>query len=145
MSSLPPRIRELVGLVGIEAVMQLLDARLFGREWRVSGGHDSEFYRAWSDVIGEGLTDLIVKAWNGRDALYLANCAGLLRAERHRALIERFDALVAEGMTSRAAILTMCRETGISDRWLREVINRPTPPPSPEDQQMMLDLFSSSD
>lgn len=145
MSTLPPRIRELVGLVGIEAVMQLLDARLFGREWRVSGGRDSEFYRAWSDVIGEGLTDLVVKAWNGRDALYLANCAGLLRAERHRGLIARFDALLAEGLTSRAAILTMCRETGMSDRWLREVINRPTPPPVPEDQQMMLDLFNPAD
>ena len=139
--SLPPRIQELIGLVGIEAVMQLLKERLLGREWRIGDTRDSEFYRVWSDVIGEGLTESVFKAWRGRDAIYLASCASMLRDERHRRLIARYDALVTAGMSSRSAINQLCRETGISDRWARQVINRPTPPPAQQDQQLHLDLF----
>lgn len=137
-TTLPPRIAELVGLIGIEAVLQLVQARLFGREWRVGPTHDCEFWRAWSDVIGEGLTETVRKAWVGREAMYLPNCAALLRAEQHRWIVERYEALLADGMAGRAAIYVLCRETGKSDRWLRSIINRPTPPPAPEDAQLLL-------
>jgi hypothetical protein len=138
---LPPRIRELVGLIGIEAVMQLLTARMLGREWRISPTRESEFYRAWSDVIGEGLTDVVIKAWSGRDSIYLANCAELLREERHNALRAEYDRLITEGLSSRNAIHQLCQKTGISDRWLRSILNRPPPPPSPEDRQLLLDFL----
>lgn len=137
-SNLPPRIAELVQLIGIDAVLQLVQARLLGREWRVGATHDCEFWRAWSDVIGEGLTETVRAAWVGCDAIYLANCSALLRAEQHRQIVARYDALVADGMGSRAAIHQLCREKGYSDRWLRSIINRPTPPPAPEDAQLLL-------
>lgn len=137
-TTLPPRIAELVGLIGIDAVMQLVQARLFGREWRIGPTRDCEFWRAWSDVIGEGLTETVRKAWVGREAMYLPNCAALLRDEQHRQVVARYEALLATGMSSRAAIYQMCRENGYSDRNLRRIVNRPTPPPAPEDAQLLL-------
>lgn len=138
--SLPPRIQELVSMVGIEAVMQLLQHRLLGREWRIGPTKETEWYRAWSDVLGEGLTDTVHKAWQGRDVIYLANRATQLREEEHRKIVARYDALTADGMASRAAINELVKETGKSDRWLRTIVNRPTPPPVPEDLQLTLPL-----
>lgn len=137
-TTLPPRIAELVGLIGIDAVMQLVQARLLGREWRIGATHECEFWRAWSDVIGEGLTETVRNAWVGCDSIYLANCSALLRDEQHRQILARYDTLVADGMASRAAINLICKEKGYSDRWLRTIINRPTPPPAPEDAQLLL-------
>lgn len=138
--SLPPRIQELVGLIGIEAVMQLLQHRLLGREWSIGDTKETEWYQAWSDVIGEGLTDTVFKAWHGRDRIYLANCAAQLRDEEHRKIVARYDELTGTGMAARAAIHELVRETGKSDRWLRTIVNRPTPPPVPEDLQLTLPL-----
>lgn len=127
-------------MVGIEAVMQLLQYRLLGREWRIGPTKDTEWYRAWSDVLGEGLTDTIHKAWQGRDVIYLANCAAQLREEEHRKIIARYEELTGSGMGARAAIYELVKETGKSDRWLRTIVNRPTPPPAPEDLQLPLPL-----
>lgn len=140
-TTLPPRIAELVGLIGIDAVLQLVQARLLGREWRVGPTHDCEFWRAWSDVIGEGLTETVRKAWVGREAMYLPNCAALLRAEQHRQIVARYDELVAGGLAGRAAIYQLCREKGMADRSLRRIINQPTPPPAPEDAQLILNFL----
>lgn len=137
-TTLPPRIAELVGLIGIDAVMQLVQARLLGREWRVGPTNDCEWWCAWSDVIGEGHAETVRKAWVGREAMYLPNCKGLLLAEQHRQIVARYDALLGEGLSSRAAIYRMCRENGYSDRNLRRIVNRPTPPPAPEDAQLLL-------
>lgn len=138
--SLPPRIQELVGLIGIEAVMQLLQHRLLGREWRIGLTKDTEWYRAWSDVLGEGLTDAVHKAWREADTVYLANCTAELRKEEYGKIVARYDELMAAGMGSRPAINELVKETGKSDRWLRTIINRPPPPPAPEDLQLSLPL-----
>lgn len=137
-SNLPPRIAELVQLIGIDAVLQLVQARVLGRDWRIGSSSDCEFWQVWSDVIGEGLTKTVQDAWAGFDSVYLANCSALLRAEQHRQIVARYEALVDKGMGSRAAIHLICKEKGYSDRWLRTIINRPTPPPAPEDAQLLL-------
>lgn len=142
--NLPPVIRDLAALIGIEGVMQLLDACMLGCDWRISKTRESEWYREWSDVLGEGLTDKVMTAWGGEE-IYFPNCVRAIQEERNRAMVSQYDALLAEGMSTRSARRRLCRKFRLSDKQVRITVNRP--PPSPVDgpsvlSHEQLDLFN---
>ncbi len=140
---LPPVIRDLSGLIGIDGVMQLLEHRMLGCDWRISKTRDSDWYREWSDVIGEGATDAVMKAWGGEE-IYFPNCAKAIIAERDRAMVSLYDSLLAEGLSTRKARRVLRRKYSLSDKTVRLVVNRP-PPPTGQDPSVLsdaqLDLF----
>lgn len=141
--NLPPVIRDLSGLIGIDGVMQLLEHRMLGCDWRISKTHDSDWYREWSDVIGEGATDAVMKAWGGEE-IYFPNCGKAITAERNRAMVALYDSLLADGLSTRKARRVLCRKHSLSDKTVRLVVNRPPPPPGQDPSVLsheQLDLF----
>lgn len=142
--NLPPVIRDLSGLIGIEGVMQLLEHRMLGCDWRISKTRDSDWYREWSDVIGEGATDAVMKAWGGEE-IYFPTCAQAIQAERNRAMVAMYDRLLADGMSTRKARRALSRRFGLSDKTVRLIVNRP-PEPIGNDPSVLthvqLDLFN---
>ncbi|MBN8283417.1 Mor transcription activator family protein [Zoogloea sp.] len=125
--NLPPVIRDLAALIGIENVMVLLDHHMLGCDWRISKTRDSEWYREWSDVLGEGPTDVVMRAWGG-EVVYFANCAKVIQQERDRAMVAQYDALIADGLSTRAARRTLCRKFRLSDKRVRLIVNGAPPP-----------------
>jgi hypothetical protein len=142
--NLPPVIRDLSGLIGIECVTLLLENRMLGCDWRISITRDSDWHREWSDVIGEGATDAIMKAWGGEE-IYFPNCGKAIIAERNRAMVALYDSLLASGMSTRKARRALCRRFGLSDKTVRLVVNRPPEAPGNDPSvltHMQLDLFN---
>lgn len=135
--NLPPVIRDLVSLIGIEAVVLLLEAQMLGCEWRISKTRDSDWYREWSDIIGDGLADKVVVSWGGQD-IYFPNCKAALIAERNRKMIVRYEQLLGEGQSSRRAVRQLCRSFKLSDRTVEKIINSPVPDATPQEVQLGL-------
>lgn len=135
---LPPVIEKLVGIVGIDAVQALVDTRLLGYRQRIGRSRECEWWREWSDVIGEGLTDAVMKVWAG-EQIYFPACADAVRAERNRQIVAAFDQLLVEGCSARRALRKLSRKYRLSDRHLEQfVINRPTQAASEIEKQLNL-------
>lgn len=135
--NLPPVMRDLVSLIGTEAVVLLLEAHILGCNWRISKTRDSDFYREWSDIIGDGLTDKVVQAWGGEDR-YFPNCKPVLYAERNATMIARYDAMLQAGTSTRRAVRQLCRDYRLSDWQVKNIVNRPTPERPPDDDDVKL-------
>ena len=134
---LPPIIEQLAGIIGIEAVNALMEARLLGYRQRIGRTQDCEWWREWADVIGDGPTDAVMRQWGG-DHVYFPACSDAIRNERNRQIVARYDTLLASGLSARRAIRVMCREYGLADRTLEKIVNRPTVQPCSLEQQLNL-------
>ncbi|MCK6396050.1 Mor transcription activator family protein [Zoogloea sp.] len=121
---LPPIIEQLVSLIGIEAVQALVEARLLGYRQRVGRSRDCEWWREWSDVVGDGAADTVMQAWAGED-IYFPACYDAVRLERNRQIVARYDALIADGTSARRAVRQLCRAFRLSDRQIESIVNRP--------------------
>lgn len=121
---LPGIVRELADMIGLDAVYQLMEAKLFGCEWRVSRTRHSDWYREWSDVIGEEKADKIMRTWGGCE-LYFPRCSAAYLRIRNKKIIARYDELLSQGMTTRSLRRMLSREFGISDSTVKKIANNP--------------------
>ena len=119
---LPPIIEQLVGIVGIECVQQLVEARLLGFRQRIGRSRECEWWREWSDVIGDGPTDAVMRVWAGQ-AIYFPACADAVRAERNRQIVLCFDQMTREGLSAGRAVRRLCQQFRLSDRTIDGIIN----------------------
>ena len=134
---LPPLIEQLVALIGLEAVQALVDARLLGYRQRIGRTRDCEWWREWAEVIGDGPTDTVMRAWAGQD-VYFPACSDAVRAERNRRLVADYDALLAAGTSARRAVRRLCRQYRLSDRMVEQIVNRPVAEAGEAERQLGL-------
>lgn len=134
---LPPIIEQLVGIVGIECVQQLVEARLLGFRQRIGRSRECEWWREWSDVIGDGPTDAVMRVWAGQ-AIYFPACADAVRAERNREIVRRFDEMTGGGLSASRAVRRLCRDFRLSDRTIDGIINAPQQGASELEKQLGL-------
>lgn len=119
---LPEILRDLADLIGFDAVLKLMNARLFGWDWRISKTRSSEWYSAWAAVLGEDLTDKVMHAWGGEE-IYFPNSRPVFIRLRNQNIVRRYDDLLREGASTRRARRTLCQETGLSDKTIRVLVN----------------------
>lgn len=136
---LPPIIEQLISIVGIEAVQALLEARLLGFKQRIGRSRDCEWWRDWSDVIGEGPTDAVMRVWAGQ-VLFFPACVAAVRNERNRRIVAEYDALLAGGVSARRAVRQLCRAHRVSDRQIETIVNRPVAAATDEDRAVCQQL-----
>ncbi len=136
---LPPIIEQLVSIVGIEAMQALIEARMLGFRQRVGRSRDCEWWRDWADVIGEGHADAVMKVWAGED-VYFPACFDAIRDERNRQIVARYEAMLAEGMSSRRAIRQLSRAFRLSDRQIETIVNRPVKQISEDEREVSRQL-----
>lgn len=135
---LPPIIEQLVGIVGIECVQQLVEARLLGYRQRIGRSRECEWWREWADVIGDGPTDAVMRVWAGQQ-IYFPACADAVRAERNRAVVRCFDEMTRrEGLSASRAVRRLCRQFRLSDRTIDSIINAPLQDASELEKQLGL-------
>lgn len=135
---LPPIIEQLVGIVGIECVQQLVEARLLGYRQRIGRSRECEWWREWADVIGDGPTDAVMRVWAGQQ-VYFPACADAVRAERNRQVVQRFDHMTrVEGLSASRAVRRLCRQFRLSDRTIDSIINAPQQDASELEKQLGL-------
>ena len=120
---LPPVIEQLVGIVGIECVQQLVEARLLGYRQRIGRSRECEWWREWADVIGDGPTDAVMRVWAGQQ-IYFPACADAVRAERNRQIVLRFDQMTrGEGLSAGRAVRRLCQQFRLTDRTIDSIVN----------------------
>ena len=135
---LPPIIEQLVGIVGIECVQQLVEARLLGYRQRIGRSRECEWWREWSDVIGDGPTDAVMRVWAGQQ-IYFPACADAVRAERNREVVRCFDQMTRrDGLSASRAVRRLCRQFRLSDRTIDSIINAPQQDASELEKQLGL-------
>lgn len=124
--SLPAVIREIIRLIGHGPAMALV-REFGGLPLRIPVTDASETSAALVEVIGERLTKALCAAMGGEE-IYIALCAEAVRAERNRAMIARYDALLAEGHSGRGAVSVLVREyRPISYRQVEKIVNGALP------------------
>lgn len=124
--ALPRVIGDLVELIGHGKTMELV-REFGGQAMRIPKTDASDTWAALAEVIGEKATRTLAATFGDEGEIYIAKCAGALRAERNRAIVARADALLAEGHSSRGATSVLVRETGLCYRQLEKIINGPAP------------------
>ena len=135
---LPPIIEQLVGIVGIESVQQLVEARLLGYRQRIGRSRECEWWREWADVIGDGPTDAVMRVWAGQQ-IYFPACADAVRAERNREVVRCFDQMTRrDGLSASRAVRRLCRQFRLSDRTIDSIINAPQQDASELEKQLGL-------
>lgn len=135
---LPPIIEQLVGIIGIECVQLLVEARLLGYRQRIGRSRECEWWREWADVIGDGPTDAAMRVWAGQE-IYFPACADAVRAERNRQIVLRFERLTrVEGLSATRAVRRLCRDFRLSDRTIDGIINAPQQDASELEKQLGL-------
>ncbi len=135
---LPPIIEQLVGIVGIECVQLLVEARMLGFRQRIGRSRDCEWWREWADVIGDGATDAVMRVWAGQQ-IYFPACADAVRAERNRQIVLCFDQMTRrEGISAGRAVRRLCRQFRLSDRTIDGIINAPQQDASEIEKQLSL-------
>jgi hypothetical protein len=127
--ALPAVIQEIVRLIGHEAAMALV-REFGGREWRIPKGEGGALWAALVEVIGEPATRVLCRAFGG-EPLYVAFCDQALRRDRNRRLIERYDALLGDGHSSRGAVSVLVGEFRICYRMIEKIVNAPLPAAEP--------------
>ncbi len=124
--ALPAVIREIIRLIGHGPAMALV-REFGGQELRIPVTDASETWAALVEVIGEQATNALCAALAG-ETIYIALCAEAVRAERNRAMIARYDALLAEGHSGRGAVSVLVREfRPISYRQVEKIVNGALP------------------
>lgn len=136
---LPPIIEQLVSLIGIEAVQALVEARLLGFRQRVGRSRDCEWWREWSDVVGEGAADAVMRAWAGEE-IYFPACFDAVRDERNRQIVARYETQISEGVSARRAVRQLCRAFRLSDRQIESIVNRPAKQISEDEREVSRQL-----
>lgn len=129
--ALPKTIQTIVGIIGHGPTMALVN-EFGGREIRFPSARHGSNWEALVEIIGEAATKLLCERFAG-DEVYIALCANALKNDRNCRMIQRYDALLREGHSSRGAVGILTQEfRPISNRTIEKILNSPTPSMVPE-------------
>lgn len=129
MKNLPPMIQEIIRLIGYTKTMELV-REFGGQELRIPKTDEGDAWAALSEVIGLRAMKILANEFGG-EMLYIALCDKAVRADRSRRMISRYDTLLSNGHSGRAAVSILVKEFGpISYRQVEKIINSPLPTPS---------------
>lgn len=129
--ALPPTIQTIVELIGHGAAMDLV-RELGGREIRVPAGKQGDTWEYLVEILGPQKAARFHERFRG-DELYIALCDRALKADRNRRMIARYEALIAQGYSSRGAVGILVGEfRPISYRTVENIVNGPAPSAAPE-------------
>lgn len=130
MSTLPPVIREIVRLIGHGKAMALV-REFGGQALRIPRSEGSDTWAAIAEVIGEPATTKLAATMGGGEPIYIALCHQAMKVDRNRRMIARYEALLAQGMSSNGAVSVLVREFApISYRQVEKIVNSPLPAPT---------------
>lgn len=128
--ALPVVIQEIIRYIGHSHAMALVQA-FGGQELRIPKTDASDTWAALVEVIGEAATRKLAAGLGGGEPIYIALCARAVKADRNRRMIERYDDLLRGGHSGRGAVSVLVREFApISNRWVEQIVNAPTPEPT---------------
>jgi len=105
--------------------MTLVDD-LGGQDFRIPVCRDAEQLEHLVELIGPRAADRVRQHFAVQE-IYIARCDAALRAERNRRLIARYEALLAEGLSSCSAVTVVVREFRLSNRQVEKIVNGPSP------------------
>jgi hypothetical protein len=124
--ALPPTIQTIVGLIGHSNTMALV-RELGGDKFRFPTCKQGDKWEALLEIVGPRAAAVLANYFGGDD-VYIALCVDAVRADRHRAIIARYSALLAEGHSGRGATSVLVQEfRPISYRTIEKVVNGPAP------------------
>lgn len=123
--ALPAIIQTIVRLVGHAKAMKIVED-LGGQEFRFPVTPMADVLEHLVDLVGPHATDRLYRHFSGQ-AVYIARCDAAIRADRDRSIIARYEALLAEGHSSRGAVSVLVREFRLSNRRIQAIVNGPSP------------------
>ncbi len=124
--ALPPTIQTIVGLIGHSNAMALV-REMGGDKFRFPASRQGEKWEALQEIVGPRAAAALASHFGGED-VYVALCVDALRADRHRSIIARYGALLADGHSGRGATSVLVREfRPISYRTIEKIVNSPAP------------------
>jgi hypothetical protein len=128
--ALPPTILTIVGLIGHGPAMQLV-RELGGQDFRFPVTKRGANWEHLVEIVGDKAAGKLLEYFKGEE-VYIAWCDKALRQDRNRRMILRYEALLAEGHSSRGAVSILVRECGpISNRRVEIIVNGPIPAAMP--------------
>lgn len=120
---LPATARELVRVVGLTAVIKLIESH-GGTSLLVPQGKNragQAAYEALAELIGYKEMAALAEHYRGDDVLYIPSCKAALRAVRNRLIRADFDAYTREESANRA-VTKLARIHDLSDRRVWEIL-----------------------
>lgn len=125
-----PTIKDIpVGLSDIEALIGMNKVLILSREYggqevifpKIPGG--SQLWNELEILIGYEETKRLGHHC-GANPVYIPMLSRFEKMERNRKVIQRFDELLPVLGSGRKAMNAVAKEFGMSDRWVRTLINR---------------------
>lgn len=121
--ALPQVLAEFVTLIGEAATLAIM--REFGGQAIVIPiTPRAALWVALVECIGLNATETLARPLGGQ-VRYIAKNADGVRAARNAAMGERYDALLQQGLTTRAAVAVLVKEYGLTHRQIENILNRP--------------------
>ena len=120
---LPQTVQQIAALIGYPSTMALIE-KLGGTTFPIGKGiHSlgSNRLNMLRQAIGSDNTNKLIADFGG-DLLYIPRCAEAMREWRNRKLVERFDELTEQGLSSLMALSQICPEFGLSDRHVWNIL-----------------------
>ena len=124
MEHLTPLVREIIGLIGFDATVRLVE-RFGGARIPLSRGlreHGEKYINLLLEVISREEIDKLYQYFG--DEVYVANCASALREVRNRQFLADYDRMRDEGCSERHTFLALCGPSGISCTTARKILLR---------------------
>lgn len=129
--ALPQTIQTIVELIGHADAMALV-RELGGRDFRVPASKGGANWEYLVEIVGPSSAAKVLERYRGEE-VYIALCERALKADRNRRMIARYDALLAQGHSSRGAVSILVGEfRPISNRTVEMIVNGPVPSAAPE-------------
>lgn len=128
--ALPQTIQTIIDLIGHADAMALV-RELGGQEIRVPASKGGDTWEYLVEIVGPSSAAKLWERYRGTE-LYIALCERALNADRNRRMIARYDALLAQGHSSRGAVSILVGEHRISYRTVEKIVNGPVPSAAPE-------------
>lgn len=120
---LPQTVQQIAALIGYPSTMALIE-KLGGTTFPIGKGiHSlgSNRLNMLRQAIGSDNTNKLIADFGG-DLLYIPRCAEAMREWRNRKLVERFDELTEQGLSSLMALSQICPDFGLSDRHVWNIL-----------------------
>ncbi|HEJ2930291.1 TPA: hypothetical protein SL238_002003 [Pseudomonas aeruginosa] len=126
---LPDTVRDMAGRIGLPATLVVVE-QLGGTSWRIAEGRArrGEARRAaLAELVGSDIEEQLHTHYRGEE-IYVARCHKALVRWRDLEIVERFEQGLRDGQTARSLLSDLARQYNLSDRWIWEIVNRPSEP-----------------
>ncbi|HCL4135763.1 TPA: hypothetical protein N2C26_000211 [Pseudomonas aeruginosa] len=126
---LPVTVRDMAGRIGLPATLVVVE-QLGGTSWRIAEGRArrGEARRAaLAELVGSDIEEQLHTHYRGEE-IYVARCHKALVRWRDLEIVERFEQGLRDGQTARSLLSDLARKYNLSDRWIWEIVNRPSEP-----------------